>query len=445
MESITQIIINNITDIYNKCCNCYKILNELKFNHIQNKNRLDLALNRLQNCIQQMSVHMNLADLSPVDIDFYSEICSYFKNKKEIEFYIQNGYDGELIEMSDSSDLSRLFVVKNCLPIMKLVPMQLVNNAIKYKPKESPLKIELTYTKKRNHIKFINWGPHCDDTEISTLSTNGVRGCHTCDVAGMGIGLSEVKDILSIHKNWLNTTFNLESNDNILIINSIPYSEFIVEISYSAENTTREYREFSNELERRIPIILIHNYQEILSILLEVCKEICNISEKNNNLWKSNLYQLRTDINLSQNTVKACLFFHNNKSIDNLLGNSCRVNLTNMFTTTISNIQKYYYPNTIYDIQGKLCEKELKSSIYSCVCGLVLFILDSTPQNSILEITYETNQVIFECDNFLFKYKLDVNSKDENIEILKLQMYHSLIKAFGGNIIISENRITINF
>ena len=445
MESVTQIIINNIADIYDKCCACYRILDELQFNHTQNKNRLDLALNRLQNCIQQMSVHMNLADLRPVDIDFYSEICSYFKNKKELEFYIQDGYDGELIKIPNSSDLSSLFVVKNCLPIMKLVPMQLVNNAIKYKPKETALRIELTYTKERNHIKFINWGPHCDNNEISTLTNKGVRGCHTYDVAGMGIGLSEVKDILSIHKNWLNTTFNLDSNDNILVINSIPYSEFIVEISYSAENTIREYREFSNELERKVPIILMHNYQEILSILLEVCKDICNISERNNNLWKSSLYQLRTNISLSQNTVKACLFFYNNKSVDNLLGNSCRINLTKTFTTTISNIQKYYYPNTEYDIQGKLCEKELKSSIYSCICGIVLFIFDSTPQNLELEVTYETDQVFFDCEKFKFKYKIDENSQDENIEILKLQMYHSLIEALDGSIIISENRVIINF
>lgn len=45
MESVTQIIINNIADIYDKCCACYRILDELQFNHTQNKNRLDLALN----------------------------------------------------------------------------------------------------------------------------------------------------------------------------------------------------------------------------------------------------------------------------------------------------------------------------------------------------------------------------------------------------------------
>lgn len=452
MLQITPTIIESISILYSECENCLKHLNQQSFSYKENQENFSFCKDKLEHYMQQIYVHINLKRTELTSINFYSEINSYFTNKnnhKKVEYHIQHHYEGESELVTDRTILNKYFVIDNCLPIMRLVPMQLANNARKYMPEHSALKVELLTTTHRNYIKLINFGPSCRSYEIDSITCEGVRGSNADGVIGMGIGLSEVDNILSIHKEWLDTTFDIESDDKIVMINSKPHSKFSIEISYSTINSNKEYKYCLDELESKLPMMLIHNSMDITSNLLELCSKTCRINEKNNNLWKGSLYKLRHEVNRVQDVIKLCLYTSNNKSIDNLLGNTCRVSLENIFNATLKNLCTYYFKGIKYDIEGSLKSVDIGSAIYVFIFGISSLILESINPNAVIEVTYELDQVVFQCDEpFNVQDIFDKKSNKDNINTInfyRFEMYNSMIKAWNGEIEINNNKIIIKF
>lgn len=112
---------------------------------------------------------------------------------------------------------------------IEILPYLLLDNAIKYSPRNDEISITIDERKNVQHIKFVSIGPFVEDNEIKKIFNQGYRGTnaieHTSD--GMGIGLYTAKTICDINNIKIKVTSDKEK---IKFINNIKFSEFIVDI-----------------------------------------------------------------------------------------------------------------------------------------------------------------------------------------------------------------------
>ncbi len=89
-----------------------------------------------------------------------------------------------------------------------LVPFLLLDNAIKYSPKEED--IEINFIESYNQVKVIvkSVGPYISNEEIGNIFDKGFRANSVMNLKGSGIGLFLVSEICKIHDIELKIDFN---------------------------------------------------------------------------------------------------------------------------------------------------------------------------------------------------------------------------------------------
>lgn len=112
------------------------------------------------------------------------------KNKK---INIRLGDCGGIVQLYDS---------------FELVPFLLLDNAIKYSPKEESVEInfEESYNEIKVNIRSI--GPYISDDEIKRVYDKGFRANSVININGSGIGLFLVSEICKIHRIDLKIYYN---------------------------------------------------------------------------------------------------------------------------------------------------------------------------------------------------------------------------------------------
>mgnify|MGYP000737122166 CR=1 FL=1 len=115
-------------------------------------------------------------------------------------------------------------------PVIDTLPIILLDNAIKYSPKESEIEIEFSESPKYVNIIITNDGPCLELEEIEKVFERGYRGkeAELTDIPGKGFGLSFLKDICKIHE----ATVKLKLSDNCYVLNDIEYSTFSIEMDF---------------------------------------------------------------------------------------------------------------------------------------------------------------------------------------------------------------------
>ena len=450
-NTITDILTEKLAQLSEETSNCLKVLSTFKYKN--NQYLFDSWIKQLECCRSQIIVHKDLCRTDLIEVDFSKEIYSYFidkKYRKKAVFYLCNENSGEKTQIEDQETLSRLFTLKYCMPVMQLVPMQLALNARKYMPIETNFDIRLSITEKRKYITFSNIGPQCDDEEINDITKEGTRGQNTKDYFGMGIGLSEVQTILDLHKEWLQTTFDINSDSEFTILNGNRHSVFSVCISFLRQPSNSDIQPLVNDLRNKIPTFLIHNAMDISNSLLDTCDNLIRILKTNENQNKDRLkhvYGLRLSANILLKTVYECVYISNGNSITDIIGKECSLNLKSVFVAITKELRKKYFAEMELDYMGILKAKYTNFQTFEGMRSFILSICELTMKSlrkdAKLEINFDDNQIMMKCDDAgsFTKFKVLIN----NNEYLKksYMMCMDFIDFFQGRILINNNNITI--
>lgn len=115
-------------------------------------------------------------------------------------------------------------------PVIDALPILLIDNAIKYSPKDCAIDIEFDEYKEGLEITITNTGPYLSDEEEEKIFTKGYRGQEAIKTGlpGQGFGMSFIKHICTLH----NADAKVESDDNYFVLNGIKYSSFSVKINF---------------------------------------------------------------------------------------------------------------------------------------------------------------------------------------------------------------------
>lgn len=116
-------------------------------------------------------------------------------------------------------------------PIFDFVPHVLLENAIKYSPKSQDIEVSFEGDNNSFEVTVESIGPNVTKEEILKIfeKTNRAHFARLVDTSGGGYGLYFAKLICDLH----NIELTAESGDPIIHINNIPYSKFVVKLSYT--------------------------------------------------------------------------------------------------------------------------------------------------------------------------------------------------------------------
>lgn len=418
------------------------------------KEYLETAKAVIKQSISQLEVHLELDDITLGDVNFYRVFSTPFLTgsyHKGVEFYIKeihNDEESDEILISDQDTLDREFTIHNCMSCMNLVPQQLAGNAKKYSVGDLLVKVLLVkdVDYNTNTIFVSNLGPHCTNDEINRIvidgiSGNEIRGKNAQNVAGMGIGLSEVKDIVGLHNSILDTSFDISTDNKIVTkIGDMDYSFFTIIISYSTNPNADTLIPFSKKFKERVPVILLHNSVDIIANLIEATKLIRKIKFKGNDSILREVDKFKIEINKFQDLTKLCLFMRNNLSTKNLLGNPCEINLGDKIEELIGSICDNDYPHLdngyTINMEGETNNYKVYSSIYPCLYGIMDYLLCQISPKSTFNIDCCSHSLTIECGDIDFNDFIvkDIPKGWEiqcDYEKIRLKMYYDVMLENG--------------
>ena len=238
---------------------------------------------------------------------------------------------------SSAKTLRREFSINNCMNSMNLVPINLASNAMKYMLGDQHVKVVLLKTPKRNIITITNLGPKNQEDNLEKLTEEGYRGNNSSNMAGMGLGLAQIKSIIGLHKTLLDASIDLaQGKDTLAVIGDKEYTSFSVTITYLRYSEEQANKPAMTEFKNRIPLIIAHNMVDILANLFVVTDRLPKLRLKEYDKVIKNNYdkiinKFQLDLEKMQETIKLCLYVRNQYQTTNLLGNICPIAIATYF------------------------------------------------------------------------------------------------------------------
>lgn len=116
-------------------------------------------------------------------------------------------------------------------PFFEMVPLLLVDNAVKYSYEKTPISINFSEKNDSLFVEIISYSPFCSSEDIQNIFVKGYRGEHAKSISdGSGIGLFFVKLLCDLH----NIGISISSNEReITTINDVPYAPFKVTLTFT--------------------------------------------------------------------------------------------------------------------------------------------------------------------------------------------------------------------
>lgn len=117
----------------------------------------------------------------------------------------------------------------DALPVFELLPFVILENAIKYSPRNQSVDIDFESYAGKQLVTVKSYGPDVTDEELPRLFDKGFRGALTKTMPGEGLGLFLAKRVCDFHDIFIRAEVR---NKNKYRFNGICYSEFLVEIRF---------------------------------------------------------------------------------------------------------------------------------------------------------------------------------------------------------------------
>ncbi len=468
----------NKNHILNKLLNdtkasCSEFLNEIskiecQVSEIGKVNYYNL-LGNLKEFNYIISQHIIENQLELTDICFSDTLNALFstsvrnKHHKSIVYYVQYGLNGDKVLLTDPCVIHDIFTVKNCLPVMNIVPMQLADNAIKYMPKYSQLVVEARITEKRKSFRLTNLGPKLTQEELdNVIERRGNRGLFAQqNTTGMGLGLYEAFQIVNIHW-WLEPTINAQTDftyeeTNTMhqetidstTLNNTPlcnFSIFMQFLNNASSNLNME--EIQRWHETELPEIILHNLNQLIYKIIELTRNIeHNIPMINHDYsWRNACYKMNALVNnitVLLNVAILTIFGETDNITEQIVGDNCPLNVTKIVKNTIRNYLNFLYPNKKINIEytGDIPIISLPRGLYTLLNGIINTILSCCPNNSTLTVEFTSNryskQITFYSNDINFKDTFDYDIAEQNNDsILWNKLYLYDLIAEKSNIIL---------
>ncbi len=487
-KTIVDVLFDEMHFLYKKCSDLREYMKSLSVPS-KELNSLYKKIGELDDCMSLIRVHQELKNTSLQEVDFYSKFKKHFykdKANKEVRFIVIDGLENEEDDLNDAEllkryviennssvadkldkeeeeELKKQFTIKNCLPVMELVPIQFASNARKYMPPGTIVTVTLRKTEKRNFITVSNLGPRSEQDEMNKILEEGGRGKNTSIVRGMGLGLKQVKEILNMHRDWLDTAFDVDQNENDFLYENIHYSMFTVKFTYlngeNEQSINTDYLDWNEDFwNDDIPIVIVHNMFTVSYDLRKLCENkliSLKLSEDNDKEeWKLILEELRMVIRRFDDTLRQCLYKvyleqNDDELVDAIMGNECSVSLHKVVYRTFESLVNTLYSNKNIDYDPQVNEAlksiDAHSCFYSFIYGVFSLILERAPKGSFFEITYEggrkDNQITIKCEQCNFK-GIFYESASELIKN-RVHMYKDMLAEWNGAFIIQEHALKI--
>ena len=120
-------------------------------------------------------------------------------------------------------------------PVFDLLPYVLLDNALKYSPRDTEIRIHFSETS-GTIVTVSSYGPILDNDETHAIFKRGYRGRHAASISGTGIGLYLAKRISDAHDFDLKVFPSTEQ----FRVGSVPYGLFRIQLRVPLDHTIGE-------------------------------------------------------------------------------------------------------------------------------------------------------------------------------------------------------------
>lgn len=115
------------------------------------------------------------------------------------------------------------------LPVFELLPFVIIENAIKYSPKNQAVDIVFEYYSGRQIVTINSQGPDVAEDELPRIFEKGFRGASTKTMPGEGLGLFLAKRVCEFHGISIRADVR---NRGAYALGGIGYCEFLIKINF---------------------------------------------------------------------------------------------------------------------------------------------------------------------------------------------------------------------
>lgn len=459
--AIEQTLHNELLVLYQECKQLiYNLENSFPFKNQYCKERIEENTMILKQICSQLEIHLKIDDVTITSVDFYSNFQAQFnlnRYQKSVEYYIQEGYGNNPELVTDSEKLKQEFTINNCMNSMHLVPINLASNAMKYMLSGQQAKVVLLKTPRRNIITVTNLGPKNSETNLENLTKEGYRGDNSSKMAGMGLGLSQIKAIIGLHKTLLDASIDIsQDNKNIVMVDGKEYTTFSVTISYLRSVPEQSISPSTTEFFNRIPLIIAHNMVDIIANLFSVVDKLPRLPFKNDDerfkrdfLMMIGRFQLTVE--KMQETIKLCLYIRNNYSTQNIMGNICPIEIGCFFKKEIEQLYIHRYSHVERPVvRGTSQIIDTFSAVYPVIYGLCDLILSHSSKVTELDIDIDNSNISITSNNINFEELLYDGYLNEEPELekdtnIKSCMYIDILEECNIKLEKNQNQLIINY
>lgn len=469
-----QILYKELKRLYEECTGLIDKLNDQYKTHLCNNNfeyiikysngqneKIDL-LELLMIINSQIKLHLDLNETHITSVNFYTQFQSQFdlgSYNKGVEYFIQDGYEGVQRRVTDVDSLKREFSINNCMISMGLVPINLASNAKKYMPSDTKVNVVLLKTTKRNIITITNLAPKNEDKNLDKLTEEGYRGDNSSEMAGMGLGLSQIKSIVEMHQSLIDSTIDIAQSNKIeAIVDGIEYTWFSVTITYLRDISNQEVNHSLDGFISRLPLVIAHNMVDIIANLFVVADKLPRLwfHDKNDPIKKNyikSIQRFKLAIERMQECIKLYLYIRNNYSTQYLQGNKCHIAIGQFFKEELNNLitHQYSHKSINLDIIDGSSSKlvETYSAVYPMLYGLCDLFLSKSPKDTDFHVEMDDTGITLSSDNFDFKRLIynDLILKDpneEDISRIRSHMYFQVLRECNMDLEIDNNTLNIS-
>lgn len=117
----------------------------------------------------------------------------------------------------------------DALPVFELLPFVLLENGVKYSPRNQTVTVTFEAVNGRQVVTVTNIGPAVTREELPRLFDKGFRGAQTLNLPGQGLGLFLAKQVCDFHDVRVHAEIGRQ---NLYQMSGISYSEFRVVLKF---------------------------------------------------------------------------------------------------------------------------------------------------------------------------------------------------------------------